>query len=182
MNKFLAVCCIACFAIGFYFGRGIVEEKETIHHVEGKTIRDTITRFVSDTVYLTGELRYKYVYVPDTIYRDVPMIDREGSIAETVRDWNRIREYNKLLFDNESGKLFVALSLQYNELQKLSYVFTPMCKETTMVKKRVFVPFISASILNFSSISVGGGFFYYNIGFKVEYSSCGFNLGVMYKF
>ena len=137
MNKFLVVCSIACFAIGFFWGRGVLEEKETVHYVKGETIRDTVTQLIPDTVYLAGELKYRYVYETDTIYKDVPVIDREGSIAETVRDWNRTREYDRLLFDNEFGKLTIVLSVQYNELQKLSYFFTPMYKEITIIKKRV---------------------------------------------
>lgn len=173
---------IVCLFIGFIVGRQTIQEKVIAKHVLGKTIRDTITEFVPDTVYLAGELKYKYVYVPDTIYRDMPVIDREETIAETIRDWNRTREYKKLLFDNESGKLSIALSMQYNELQKLSYAFTPMYKKTTIVKKRVFVPFISASYLIGNAFSVGGGFFYYNLGFRAEYSSNDINFGVMYKF
>ena len=140
MNKFLVVCSIACFAIGFFWGRGVLEEKETVHYVKGETIRDTVTQLIPDTVYLAGELKYRYVYETDTIYKDVPVIDREGSIAETVRDWNRTREYDRLLFDNDFGKLTIVLSVQYNELQKLSYFFTPMYKEITIIKKRVLYP------------------------------------------
>ena len=106
----------------------------------GESIRDTVTQLIPDTVYLAGELKYRYVYETDTIYKDVPVIDREGSIAETVRDWNRTREYDRLLFDNEFGKLTIVLSVQYNELQKLSYFFTPMYKEITIIKKRVLYP------------------------------------------
>ena len=140
MNIFLVVCSIACFAIGFFWGRGVLEEKETVHYVKGETIRDTVTQLIPDTVYLAGELKYRYVYETATIYKDVPVIDREGSIAETVRDWNRTREYDRLLFDNEFGKLTIVLSVQYNELQKLSYFFTPMYKEITIIKKRVLYP------------------------------------------
>ncbi len=113
---------------------------------------------------------------------DVPVVDREATIAATVEDWNRTREYKKLLFDNESGKLSVALSVQYNELQKLSYSFTPIHQEATIVKERVFVPFVSASLLNFNSVSIGGGFFYHDMGFRVEWSTKGLNWGLMYKF
>ena len=123
MNKFLVVCSIACFAIGFFWGRGVLEEKETVHYVKGETIRDTVTQLIPDTVYLAGELKYRYVYETDT-----------------VRDWNRTREYDRLLFDNEFGKLTIVLSVQYNELQKLSYFFTPMYKEITIIKKRVLYP------------------------------------------
>lgn len=92
MKKILIVCCAACLVIGFFFGRWSTVVKETVRYVEGKTIRDTITRFVPDTVYLAGELKYKYVYVPDTIYKDVPVIDREKSIVETIKDWNKTRK------------------------------------------------------------------------------------------
>jgi hypothetical protein len=159
-----------------------VREKEITKYVQGVTIRDTIVNWKSDTVYQAGEIRYKYQYKTDTVYMDVPVVDREATIAATVEDWNRTREYKKLLFDNESGKLSVALSVQYNELQKLSYSFTPIHQEATIVKERVFVPFVSASLLNFNSVSIGGGFFYHDMGFRVEWSTKGLNWGLMYKF
>lgn len=173
---------IVCLFIGFVVGRQTIKEKVITKHVKGETIRDTITQLIPDTVYLAGELKYRYVYKTDTIYKDVPVIDREATIAVTVKDWNRIREYKELLFDNESGRLDVALSVRYNELQKLSYSFTPMYKETTIVKKRVFEPFVSASCIRLNTFSVGGGFFYYDIGLRAEYSSNGLNFGMMYKF
>ena len=142
MKKYI-ILVVTCLFIGFISGRQTVsiKEKEVTKYVQGGTIRDTIAQLVPDTVYLAGELKYKYVYKTDTIYNDVPVIDREESIAETVRDWNRTREYNKLLFDDDNGKLSIALSLKCNELQRLSYSFTPIHKEITIVKKRVFVPF-----------------------------------------
>lgn len=182
MKKLLFICCIACLVIGFFLGRWSTEVKETVRYVEGKTIRDTITRFVPDTVYLAGELKYKYVYVPDTIYRDVPVVDRDATIAATIEDWNLNREYRKTLFDNENGKLDANLSVQYNELQRLSYSFTPVHKETTSVKKRVFVPFVSASFHTNNAFSVGGGFFYHDLGFRVEWASNDLNFGLLYKF
>ena len=141
MKKYI-ILVVTCLFIGFITGRQMVnvKEKEVTKYVQGETIRDTIAQLVPDTVYLAGELKYKYVYKTDTIYNDVPVIDREGSIAETVRDWNRTREYDRLLFDNEFGKLTIVLSVQYNELQKLSYFFTPMYKEITIIKKRVLYP------------------------------------------
>ena len=182
MKKNLIICCVACLVIGFFLGRWPTEVNEIVRYVEGKTIRDTITRFVPDTVYLTGKLKYKYVYISDTIYKDVPVIDREESIAETVRDWNRTREYNKLLFDDEFGKLSIDFVTQYNELQKLSYSFTPVRREKMIVKKRVFEPFVSVSCIQLSFFSMGGGFFYQDVGFRIEYAVNGLNFGIMYKF
>ena len=130
MKKYI-ILVVTCLFIGFITGRQMVnvKEKEVTKYVQGETIRDTIAQLVPDTVYLAGELKYKYVYKTDTIYNDVPVIDREESIAETVWDWNRTREYNKLLFDDDNGKLSIALSLKCNELQRLSYSFTPIDKE-----------------------------------------------------
>lgn len=167
---------IICVFIGFVVGRQTIQEKVITKHVKGETIRDTITNFVPDTVYLTGELEYKYKR--DTIYRDVPVVDRD----KTIKDWNLVRDYRKTLFDNEFGKLSVALSVQYNELQKLSYSFTPIHKETTITKKRIFVPFVSASYFGNVTFSIGGGFFYHDLGFRTEYAIDGLNFGIMYKF
>ena len=182
MKKNLILCSVACLVIGFFLGRSFSREKIITKNVQGVTIRDTITRFVPDTVYLASEMKYKYVYKIDTIYKDVPVIDREETIAETIRDWNRTREYNKLLFDNESGKLSIDFVTQYNELQKLSYSFTPVHREKTIVKKRVFEPFVSVSCIQLSFFSMGGGFFYRDVGFRVEYVVNGLNFGIMYKF
>lgn len=173
---------IICLFIGFIAGRQTTNEKVITKYVQGETIQDTITHFIPDTVYLAGELKYKHVYKTDTVYRDVPVVDRDKTIQATLEDWNLIRDYKRTLYDNESGKLSVDLSLQYNELQKLSYSFTPMYKETTIVRKRVFVPFVSASFYTNNSFSAGGGFFYHDLGFRAEYSPDGLNFGILYKF
>lgn len=182
MKKILIICSVACLVIGFFLGRMNVREKEVAKYVQGATIRDTITRFVPDTVRLSGEVCYKYKYKTDTVYKDVPVVDRDETIKATLEDWNLIRDYKRTLFDNESGRLSVDLSVQYNELQKLVYSFTPLHKEITIVKKRMFVPFISASFYVNNSFSVGGGFFYHDIGLRMEWATRGLNLGVMYKF
>ena len=172
---------IVCLFIGFVVGRQTIQEKVITKHVQGETIWDTITRFVPDTVYLAGELRYKYVYKTDTIYKDVPVVDRDATIAAMIEDWNLNREYRKTLFDNENGKLDVNLSVQYNELQKLFYSFTPMYKETTIVKKRIFVPFVSTSFHMNNTFSIGGGFFYHDIGLRAEYYPKSLIFGILYK-
>lgn len=182
MGKLQLLICVVCLVIGILIGRRFVEEKKVINYVQQETIRDTITRFIPDTVYLTGKLKYKYVYKIDTVYRDVPVVDREGTILETIKDWNQVRKYERVLFDNESGKMSVDLHVQYNELQNLSYAFTPLGKEITVQKKRVFVPFVSVSCCRMNSFSMGGGFFYYDVGIRVEWMAGGMNCGVMYMF
>lgn len=168
--------------IGFVFGRMNVRENEVVKYVPGETVYQTITKVVPDTVYEKGELRYKYVYKIDTVYKDVPVIDREETIVATVEDWNKVRDYKKVLFDDDKGRLLIDLSMQYNELQRMSYAFTPVYKETTVIKRKVIEPFVSASFLDFTSISFGGGVFYHAFGFRVEWMKKGMNVGVMYKF
>lgn len=182
MKKILIICCIGCLTIGFFLGRFNVREKEVTKYVQGETIRDTIMNFIPDTVRLSGEVRYRYKYKTDTVYKDVPVVDRDETIKATLEDWNLIRDYKRILFDNESGRLFVDLSVQYNELQKLSYSFTPVHKEVVTVKQRVFEPFVSVTCVKLNSFSMGGGFFYRDIGFRLELSREGMSLGLMYKF
>lgn len=182
MKNILLVYCIVCLAIGFFLGRMNIKEKKVTKYVQGETIWDTITNWKADTVYLAGELCYKYMYKTDTVYKDVPVVDQDASIKATVEDWNLVRDYKRTLFDNEFGRLSVDLSVQYNELQNLSYSFTPIRKEITIVKKRVFEPFLSVTCVKMNSFSMGGGFFYRDIGFRLELSNKEINWGFMYKF
>lgn len=181
--KTLIICGVICLLLGFFVGRFTMKEGERTTYVKGETIRDTITCFIPDTVRLSGEVRYKYRYKTDTVYRDVPTVDREGTIKSTIEDWNLIRDYKRTLFDNESGKLAVELSVQYNELKHLTYAYTPVRERVMIVKKSVWVPFVSASFYTEGhDLSFGGGCFYHDLGFRIEYKFDGFNVGLMYKF
>ncbi|MFR5683795.1 MAG: hypothetical protein ACLUD1_07055 [Clostridia bacterium] len=182
IHKFVVI--LTCILIGFVIGRQNVHvgKKEVIKYIEGKTIRDTIMNWKSDTMYLAGELRYKYVYRTDTIYKDVPVVNREKTIKATMEDWNLVRKYKKTLFDDKNGKLSLDFSVQYNKLRYLSYIFTPINKEIINQKRRIFIPFISISFSVNNFFSVGGGCFYYDLGFLVEYSHSGLNFGILYKF
>ena len=175
------VCSMICLLAGFLIGKQTIKHEEITRIIQGKTVRDTIIRFIPDTVYLPEELKYKYVYEIDTIFKDVPVVDRDATLAGTVKDWNLTRAYKKTLFDNEHGRFSIDLSVQYNELQKLYYSFTPVQKEITITKKDMFIPFISASMLN-SNFSIGCGFFYQHLGCRVEWAPNGINWGIMYKF
>ena len=168
--------------IGFVSGRMNVRENEVVKYVPGETVYQTVTQVVPDTVYEKGELRYKYVYRVDTVYKDVPVVDREKTIAATVEDWNKVRDYKKVFFDDDKGRLLIDLSVQYNELQRIAYAFTPVRKETEVRGERVFVPFVSGTFLGNKRVSVGGGCFYYSLGVRVEWGINGGSFGVMYRF
>lgn len=182
MKNLQVICCIGCLVIGFVFGRMDVRENEVVKYVPGETVYQTITKIVPDTVYEKGELRYKYVYRVDTVYKDVPVVDRVKTIVATVEDWNKVRDYKKVLFDDDKGRLFIDLSVQYNELQRMSCAFTPVYKETTVIKRKVIEPFVSGTVYRGNEILIGGGCFYRNLGFRVEWGREGTSFGVMYKF
>ena len=86
---------MVCLLAGFLAGRQTIKHKEITRYIQGKTIRDTITCLIPDTVYLAGELKYKYVYKTDTIFKDIPVVDRDATLAETVK-----LEFNTLLQEN----------------------------------------------------------------------------------
>lgn len=180
MNDRILLYC-SCLFFGFLVGRATVVEKEIVKHVKGETIRDTIM-LKADTVKIPREINLKPALVKDDTGKDIPVMDSALSVKETIKDWNLTRSYKKTLFDNESGKLSIDLSVRYNELKEFSYSFTPVHKETTVIKKRVFTPFISTSCTVGKYFSAGGGFFYHDIGLRAEWSSRGLNIGLMYKF
>ena len=91
-------------------------EKEIVKHVKGETIRDTIM-LKADTVKIPREINLKPALVKDDTGKDIPVMDSALSVKETIKDWNLTRSYKKTLFDNESGKLSIDLSVRYNELK-----------------------------------------------------------------
>ena len=91
------------------------------------------------------------------------------------------------MFDNETeGKLIVGAEVQYNNLQNLSYKFTPMYKQTTITKQRVFTPFAGVSYNTLGFVGVGGGLYYHNVGLGLKYvtdfNQKGYEFGLNYKF
>ncbi len=178
MKKYIipfCLSCIACLSIGFLAGRATGEKKESVRYVKGKTeLKEVKVPAASVTIPSFP----KYLFLPDN------RIDTAAIIA----DWIKGRNYESVLFDDEKGKLRLDLSVQYNELQAISYEFTPLTKEITRYKEKTLQPFVSGSYLTPGFIGIGGGIFYHNLGLEYQYlkglrlNGDGHLIGLRYKF
>ncbi len=158
---------ISC-VVSFFLGRITTRPKETVKYVKG----ETVTRTVEVPKYVTSVVPVKPVFPVkiDTVY-----INKEKLVIQTVdtgaiiQNYISERRYAFNVFDNEYGKLNVKQTLQYNELQKFDYEFTPLQKVITRERDRMIVPFISSSYNTFGIAGAGGGMFYKNIGVEYKY-------------
>jgi len=157
---------IAC-VVSFFAGRS-TKQKETVKFVKGETVYRTVEvpKFITSTIPATVFLPTK----KDTFY-----VDREKIIvqivdtAKIIDNYVSERKYAFNVFDDENGKLDVDQTIQYNELQKFNYSFTPVQKVITREKERIIVPFASASYNTFGITGAGVGVFYKNVGVEYKY-------------
>lgn len=158
---------IACLA-SFFAGRLTTKQKDTVKFVKGETIYRTIEvpKFITSTIPAT-------IFLP--VKKDTLFINQDKIVIQTV-DTTKIienyiaeRKYAFNVFDDENGKLDIDQTIQYNELQKFNYSFTPMQKVITQQKERVLIPFASASYNSFNIAGAGGGVFYKNVGIEYKY-------------
>ena len=105
--------------------------------------------------------------------------------SKIIANYITLNKYKKQLFnDDEKGSLYIEAQVQYNELRKVGYTFTPIQKE--VVKKRTIEPFITTSYNSFKFVEAGGGVFINNFGIEGKYvtdfNKNGFEVGLKYKF
>lgn len=172
------------FVAGFIMGRQYSDRGESIRYVKGETIEKTVEIPVPYKVEVSAQPIYLYKKA-DTIYSTItPEIDT----AAILNDWITRRSYKQNLFDNQHGKLSVDASIQYNQLQSLKYNFTPIQKETSIIKQQIWMPYVAISYSTLGNTSIGGGVFYHNLGIEYQfqkdfrYNDTGHSLGLRYKF
>lgn len=153
---------------GFIAGRMTIKQNMEIEYIKGETIYRTIEvpKFITSTIPAT-------IFLP--VKKDTLFINQDKIVIQTV-DTTKIienyiaeRKYAFNVFDDENGKLDIDQTIQYNELQKFNYSFTPMQKVITQQKERVLIPFASASYNSFNIAGAGGGVFYKNVGIEYKY-------------
>ena len=188
---YIFICLIILFigcAISFFIGRSTIDTKTKTEYVKGKTI--------TDTVYIPAPYSEKKadrdnlipVYKKDQEGKIITELDTAKSKEATISDWNLERKYSDQVFNNENGKLLYDITVQNNKLSKFNYTFTPIQKVTTTIKERIFQPYVSAGYSTLDIASVGGGFFYHNLGIEYQfqrdfkYNDTGHSLGLKYKF
>lgn len=174
------VIAIVLIIIGVFIGRWTIGKPE-VKYVKGETVRDTIysEKLVPYNVYLPPKpvLPMK----PDTINNVVYM---SVDTAQIISNYITRNSYRKVMFDNKDGKLIVDAVVQYNQLGRLAYEFTPIQKQIT--KTRVLVPFLSSSWNSFGIVGIGGGLYYHDVGLGAKYitdfSRQGYEIGLNIKF
>lgn len=184
---FISLIALVIALIGFFAGRATVEKE--IKYVKGKTITDTIYQeqlvpyevVIPKKPLLPLKPDTQYVDTGKTIIKEIVMkVDTSKIIANYIT----LNKYKKELFNDDNGSLYIEAQVQYNELRKVGYTFTPIQKE--VVKKRIIEPFISTSYNSFKFVEAGGGVFINNFGIEAKYVTDfdrnGFEVGLKYKF
>lgn len=158
-----------------------------VEYVKGETVTNTV--YVDKPYAVEIPAKPILPMKPDTI-RIPGKLQYIASIVDTaaiIANYIKRNKYNPILFDNNTqGKLQLDLAVQYNKLDSLGYTFTPMEKQTTIIKQKVFTPFVSTSYNTFGYFGAGGGVYYHNLGAGVKYlsdfKSTGYEFGINYKF
>ena len=186
-NRKWAFIGILLISLGFMAGRWALKPTEKIEYIYGETIHDTIHKPVPYLVEIPADpvLPMK----PDTI--KVPgepeYITQVVDTAQIIAEFMKMNSYKETLFDSDTlGIMVVDAQVQYNQLQKLGYSFTPVQKQITTVKRKGFTPFLSVSANTLGYVGVGAGVYYNNLGFGVKYltdfQEKGVELGLHIKF
>lgn len=186
-NRKWAFIGIFLIALGFMGGRWTLKPIEKIEYIKGKTIHDTIPKPVP---YLVEIPAYPVLPMkPDTIKipGEPEYVTQVVDTAQIIAEFTKRNSYRETLFDSDTlGTMVVDAQVQYNQLQKLGYTFTPVQKQIITERKKVFTPFLSVSANTLGYVGVGVGVYYNNLGFGVKYLTDfqeeGAELGLHIKF
>ena len=172
--------------IGFFVGRSAIDVKTDVKYVKGKTIIDTVFIPSPYSEKKADKDKLVPVYKKDSTGIESSELDTAKSKDATIQDWNVERKYANTLFNNEYGSLSYDISVQNNKLSSFKYTHTPMQKETTNYKEKVWQPYASASYSTLNYVGVGLGIFYHDVGFGAKYvtdfNKKGVEFELKYKF
>lgn len=147
----------------FNIGRSTVTSEPIIKYAKGETTTGSVNSTQLNPVSEIVPDKPKY---PTKVVKENVVVDTAAIIAE----YEKIRSYSVVAFDNkEQGKLTLFPKLQYNALSSLDYEFTPMQKQTTIYKTKIWQPFGSVSYSTLNYVGIGGGLFYHNLGFEYQF-------------
>lgn len=176
MKKTISVLLILlALIVGFFIGRSTINNQNTTKLVKGETVRDCFPILTPFKVSIPSDPIYKYK-------ENTAIVDT----AAIIEDWITKRDYKQTLFDNNNGKLDIDFSVQYNKPFDLRYSYIPIKEVNTIYKVKTWQPFVSASYNTLNYVSVGGGFYYHDLGFELRYvtdfNKKGVDIGLKYKF
>lgn len=186
-NRKWALIGIILIALGFLAGRWTLKPIEKVEYVKGETVHDTIPKPVPYLVDVPSTPVLPMVRDTIRIPGEKELIVQKVDTAKVISEYITKNSYKETLFDNDTlGTMIVDAQVQYNQLQKLGYTFTPVQKQITTEGKKVFTPFLSVSANTLGYMGAGGGLYYNNIGLEAKYltdfQTKGFELGLHIKF
>ena len=176
---------IVMLAVGFLVGRWNTDTVESIKYVKGDTIHDSIE--VPTPYEVKTPANPVLPTKPDTVTLEggKEYITLKVDTAKIISEYSAENLYNFNAFDNDTiGTMRIKQTLQYNKMKKFSYDFVPVRKEVTVERKRVFSPFVTASVNSINGIGLGGGAYVKDVGASVIYTpnNKSYEVGIHYKF
>ena len=167
MNSYLKIAIVVvAFIVGFFLGRKTIDVEEKVTFVKGETIHDTIV--INEPTFVEIPAKPKYIYKYDTIVVDnIQYISEKIDTSAIIQDYILMRTYEYNVFNSPTlGKFDVKQQIGYNKLLSFDYTFTPMTKQITRNRERLFTPFVSMGYSTNQTVLLGGGFYYKNIGLE----------------
>lgn len=160
---------IIIFGIGFFIGRSTIEVKtktETVY-VEMPPISGDIE--ISEPTVIN--IPQKPIWIYDTIKIAGDTLIQKVDTAAILHDWILERRYENTAFDNDTiGKMDIITDVQYNKIQRQSYTYIPIQKQTTTIKttEKYASMFIMVGANNNNTFEAQIGTFIKGIGFSYE--------------
>lgn len=181
MKSWHIILIIIALVVGFFVGRKTISTEVTAYIPQKPISGHVIPVPASESKTKNPELPTK-----DTVYLPGKVVLQIVDTAKIIEDYQLLRKYSEMLFDNEYGSFKLSSEVQYNKLQVLDYKFVPIQKVTTISKKNVFTPYIRASYSTLGHLGAGGGIYYYDLGIDIQYQTDfnkkGIEIGTNYKF
>lgn len=192
--KYIILTGFICLVIGFIVGRKTVDTETKVEYIKLGPVSGSISNNQLEPVKEEIPLNPHLPLRIDTVYNDsvrteIKYMVQKVDTAAIIADYILKKSYNVTAFDSkELGTLKLFPTIQYNRLSGLDYEFTPIQKQVTIYREKVWQPFISGSYSTFDYIGLGGGVFYHHLGFEYQYQKDtgnkrnGHLFGLKYKF
>lgn len=184
-TKYVILIGVIALITGFFIGRATTTSSIVTKYVKGETVTNSVNVPTPYNIYIpTAPL---LPTKPDTIKINTKeYITLKVDTSKIIANYILRKRYKTPLFDDNNGKLTVESVVQYNSLDSIGYSFTPIVKEITITKTKIFTPFLNASYNSFGYYGAGGGIYIKNIGLGAKYitdfSRQGYEISLGIKF
>ena len=95
------------------------ECKKPVKPLQIVTVKDSLVKGKDTTIYYPVPTPYE---IRDTFYKEIDTAAILESAIETYKEFNVLKKYDLLLFDDSVGKISLLADVQYNQIQKYSTV------------------------------------------------------------